>query len=72
MLGGVTTGDAHKVKIETLKARLLGGDQAAAAVLIAAEDSKETPARPVIDAFLVSLGSPDALVGTLVSEARGR
>ena len=72
VLGGVTTGDAHKVKIETLKARLLGGNQAAAAVLIAAEDSKETPARPVIDAFLVSLGSPNALVDTLVSEARGR
>lgn len=72
VIDGVTTGDAHKVKIETLKARILGGELAAAAVLVAAEDSKEAPARPVIDAFLRDMGSPDLLVGALIREARGR
>ena len=72
VLGGVTTGDAHKVKIETLKVRILGGDQAAVAVLIAGEDSKAAPARPVIEAFLHDFGTPATFTAKLIREARGR
>ncbi len=71
VLGGITTGSANRVKIETLKTRMLGGDQAAVAVLVSAEDLKDTPSRPAIDAFLRNLGPVDALARRSVAEARG-
>ncbi len=71
-LGGVMTGNANRVKIETLKTRLLGGDQAAVAILVAAEDSKQAPARPIIEAFLKAIGPVEALADRKVAEARGR
>jgi EpsI family protein len=70
-LGGLTTGSRNIVKVETLKAKLLGGDQAAVAVLVSAEDSKAIPARPAIDAFLHDLGSVDGLADRAVARARG-
>ena len=45
--GGRLTGSGTRVKLETLKARLTGQDQAAVAVLVSAEDGKGKPARPV-------------------------
>jgi exosortase A len=70
-LGGLTTGSRNIVKVETLKEKLLGGDQAAVAVLISAEDSKAIPARTAIEAFLHDLGSVDGLADRAVATARG-
>jgi exosortase A len=71
-LGGVMTGNENRVKIETLKRRLVGGDQAAVAILVSAEDRKEAPARPMIEAFLRALGPVEVLADRKVAEARGR
>jgi exosortase A len=49
-VGDVVTGSGVKVKLETLKVRLLGGPQRAVAVLVASES------RAAIDDFLVALG----------------
>jgi EpsI family protein len=70
-LGGKTTGSSSAVKIETLKARLFGGNQVAAAVLISAEDSRSHPARATIDGFLQGIGSVDALANGLIQTAQG-
>ncbi|MDF0543385.1 EpsI family protein [Sphingobium sp. H39-3-25] len=56
-LGGIVTGSAGAVKLETLKARLLGGDQRAVAILISAEAREGYPADAAIAAFLRDLGS---------------
>ncbi|WP_070151150.1 exosortase A [Sphingobium phenoxybenzoativorans] len=56
-LNGVVTGSAGKVKLETLKARLLGGDQRAVAILVSAEQADGAPADAAIAAFLRDLGS---------------
>jgi exosortase A len=71
-VGGVSTGDAGTVKLETLKARLMGGDQSAAAILVSAEDRDGKPARPVIDSFVAALGAPGALADEMIRTARGR
>ncbi len=49
-VGNVVTGSGVKVKLETLKVRLLGGPQRAVAVLVSGES------RPAIDDFLAALG----------------
>jgi exosortase A len=49
-VGDIVTGSGVKVKLETLKVRLLGGPQRAVAVLVASES------RPAIDDFLGALG----------------
>jgi len=65
---GAMTGSEGRVKIGTMKARLLGGDQRAVAILISAEDRETAPAEDAIRAFLQSLGDPedlaDAAIGT--------
>lgn len=71
-VGGMTTGAAQMVKIATLKSRLFGRDQAAAALLISAQDRREAPARPQIDSFLAAMGQPERLAQTLVAAARGQ
>jgi exosortase A len=58
-VGGVTTGSDAEVKLATLKARLLGGNKQAVAMLISAEATDGRPARPAIDAFIESLGDID-------------
>jgi exosortase A len=61
-VGNVLTGSGYKVKLETLKTRLLGGPQRAVALLVAAEAPAEgVSPRPAIDAFLAALGPIDAL-----------
>lgn len=57
-VGDVTTGSEARVKLETLKVRLLGGRQRAVAVLVSAEGRH---ARRAVDAFLVALGDIGAL-----------
>ncbi len=68
VLGGGATGDAMTVKLRTLQARLLGGDPAAAVVIV----SCEGPNRPAIDAFLTAMGPVDAQAHRLIKMARGK
>ena len=70
VLERLTTGDPASVKLETLKTRIIGGDQAAVAVLVSAEERRERPARAAIDTFLTDLGSVDALSAAMVMQAR--
>lgn len=71
-IGGMTTGNASRVKLETLKSKLLGGNQAAVAVLVSAENSRGKPSRPGIEAFLRDIGSVDNLADRSVKTAEGR
>ena len=50
------TGSKAKVKLATLKARLLGRDQRAVAILVSAEEGEGRSADAAIDAFLKDLG----------------
>ena len=69
--GEMTTGRAQIVKLATLKARLIGRDQSAVALLISAQDRRDTPSRPKINAFLAAMGPPERLAQSLVTTARG-
>jgi exosortase A len=60
-VNGVTSGSAARIKLATLQARLLNGDQQAVAILVSAEQSGEQAARPAIDAFVQSLGNIDIM-----------
>lgn len=72
VVGGITTGRAREVKLETLKSRLLGRDQSAVALLVSAQDRRDAPARPQIDAFLTALGPPERLAQRSIASARGQ
>lgn len=54
---GNPTGSAHLVKLETMKARLLGGDQRAAAIMVSAEERPGRSADAAISAFLQDIGN---------------
>ncbi len=61
-VGEVLTGSKLTVKLETMKTRLIGGPQQAAAILVSAEAPAEgVSPRPAIDAFLAALGPIDRL-----------
>lgn len=70
-VGGVLTGSTARVKIETLRRRLFGGDQAAVAVLVSAEQDRAKPTRAAIDRFLLSLGPVDWFADDIAASARG-
>ena len=53
---GAPTGSRPTVKIETMKARLLGQDQRAVAILISAQEGEGQPADAAIRAFLRDMG----------------
>jgi exosortase A len=72
VVGEMTTGRAQIVKLATLKSRLIGGDQSAVALLVSAQDRRDSPARPQINAFLAALGQPERLAASLVTTARGQ
>ncbi|MES1985079.1 MAG: exosortase A [Pseudomonadota bacterium] len=55
-VGGAITGSAGAVKLATLKARLLGRDQRAVAILVSAEDREGHSAQTAMTAFLRDLG----------------
>jgi len=56
-VGAILTGSGARVKLETMKTRLLGGPQRAVAVLVSAPaPARGASARPAIDAFLAALG----------------
>jgi exosortase A len=58
---GVTTGSATKVKLATMKARLLGRNQQAVAVLVSAELQEGKSPQPALDAFIKDLGDIDKM-----------
>lgn len=62
--GGVVTGDDRIVKLATLKARMLGGDQAAVAIHVSAEGKA---ARHAIDDFLKDLGPIDRVANDVTA-----
>lgn len=59
-VGDTLTGSDKRVKLETLKTKLLGGDQAAVAVLLSAEQGPDDGAQAAIGDFLNALGPVDA------------
>jgi exosortase A len=61
-VGSVLTGSSARVKLETVRTRLLGGPQRAVAILVAAEPPADgISPRPAIDSFLRDLGRIEAL-----------
>jgi exosortase A len=68
VLGGGATGDAMTVKLRTLQARLLGGDQGAAVVIV----SSQGPNRRAINAFLSAFGPVGDRAKHLLATARGQ
>jgi exosortase A len=66
------TGSMGAVKFETLKNRMMGGDQAVAAVLVSAIDTPQYPARKAIDAFIADMGDPEKVAKQMINQARGR
>ena len=58
-VNGTTSGSAAQIKLATLEARLLNGDQQAVAMLVSAEQIGDASPRPAIDAFVDSLGDVD-------------
>lgn len=54
---GQPTGSKPAVKIETMKARLLGTDQRAVAILVSAQEGEGHPSDAAIAAFLSDLGN---------------
>ncbi len=54
--GGAPSGSKPAVKLATMKARLLGQDQRAVALLVSAEDAEGRPSDAAIAAFLNDLG----------------
>lgn len=60
-IGGALTGSTAKVKLATLKAKLLGDDPRAVAILISAERSGDDAPRASIDAFTRDLGDLNPL-----------
>lgn len=60
-IGSILTGDPKRVKLETLRVKLTGGDQAAVAVLVSAEKQEATDTRATIERFVGALGPIEAL-----------
>jgi len=56
-IGGIVTGSNTAVKLETVKIKLLGGDQQAVAVLISGEKREEIDLRQSLEKFRDDLGS---------------
>jgi exosortase A len=71
VLGGIETGSTGKVKLTTLRTRMLGQDQAAVAILVSGEETKTYKPRPAMDAFLQALGPVEPLAARLVKSAQG-
>lgn len=60
-VNGTTSGSGAAIKLATLKAKLLGGDQQAVAILVSAEQKDRENPRPAIDSFLNSIRDIDKL-----------
>ena len=66
-IAGTTTASAQSVKIETLKAKLLGGPQRGVAVHLSAENYAGTDPRGSIAAFLAAAGPVERIADTVAS-----
>lgn len=60
-VGGMTTGNEGRVKLETLKVKLTGASPAAVAILVSAEQRGAIPAAETVAAFAAAIGPIDAL-----------
>lgn len=63
---GALSGNAARIKLDMMTARLLGRDQRAVAILISAEDEDAAPADAAIRAFLASFGGLEDLADAAV------
>lgn len=72
LIADAATGDAMTVKLATLRARLFGGDQRAAVIIVSARDTRMQPARAALDAFMRAFGPPEARATALFAQAEGR
>jgi exosortase A len=71
-VGEIVTGSATRVKLETIRVRLLGGPQRAVAILVSAEAPADgLSPRPAIDAFLKDLGPVEPLADRAAGLAGG-
>src|SRR3546814_5487362 len=68
VVGDVVTASPNRVKLETLKVRLLGGDHRAAAIHLSALVAPGTDPRAAIARFARALGPLDRLVDKTRSE----
>lgn len=68
--GGETTGSALRVKLSTMAARLLGRDQAVAAVIVSAQDRDGLSGEEAVRAFARKMGPVDRLAARAIAEAR--
>jgi EpsI family protein len=60
-VGDTLTGSDNRVKLETLKTKLLGGNQAAMAILLSAEQGPDRRGHAAIEDFLKAIGPIDGL-----------
>ncbi len=63
---GALTGSAARIKLDGMKARLLGGDQRAVAIMVSAEQREGRPADRAIGGFLRDMGSPRRLADHVI------
>jgi len=68
-VGDILTGSKARVKLETMKVRLIGGPQRAVAVLVSAGSGTGAP-RQAIDAFLNAIGPVDVFADRLATGGR--
>ena len=68
-VGGEAMEGAANVKLSTLTARLTGGDQSAATLIVSAEGKG---AHDAIIAFLRDMGDPQPRVASMMAQAKGR
>lgn len=68
-VGGKAARGATGVKLATLKARLTGGDQSAATLIVSAEGKG---AHDAIIAFMKDIGDPQPRVAAMMAQAKGR
>lgn len=66
-VGDRMTASDGRVKVETLKAKLLGGRQAGVALHVSAVKGRGADARASIAAFLTAAGSPDRITASVLS-----
>ena len=66
-INGATTGSAMRVKLETLKAKLLAGDQRAVGIILSSEYKGRKSQRASIDAFLKDMGTIDKVADRMIA-----
>lgn len=70
-VNGTTSGSAMQIKLATLRARLLGGNQQAVAILISAEYQNNASPRGVLDQFVQDLGDIDKIADQIAGQIAG-